>query len=115
MCKPYHTSRTISWVEQHIHDMQAAGVGQGHSKSSLALPLSGDARADAASDHVANSFILPLVDVVEGAFEDFTFSRVASIIQHHDNRRLAVSYGSRELRSRHLKRAVTDQNDRPKR
>ena len=68
-----------------------------------------------ASDHVANPFIAPLVDVVEGAVENLPFSGVASIVQHDDDRRLTISHGGREFRSRHLKRAVADQHDRSKR
>src|SRR5580765_4151448 len=73
MCKPYHAGRAIGWIEQHIHNMQTAGVGQGDSESALELSLRGDPRADSTSDHVANSFIVPLVDIVEGAFEDLPF------------------------------------------
>ena len=115
MGKSDHAGRAIGWIEQHIHDMQAAGVGQGCGESSLELPLGSNPRADSASDHVADSFIAPLVDVVEGAFENLPFSGVASIIQHDDNRRLTISNRGREFRSRHLKRAVADQHDRSKR
>ena len=115
MCKAYHAGRAIGWIEQHIHNIQAARVGQSDSESVLELSVSGDLRADSTSDHVANSFIAPLVDIVERAFEDLPFSGVASIIQHHDYRRLAVSYGGRKFRSCHLKRAVTDQHNRSKR
>src|SRR5262245_8497933 len=95
--------------------MQAAGVGQGYSKSSLELPLSRDPRADSTHDQVAEPFIGPFVDVVEGAFENFSLGGVASIIQYNNNGCLPMSYSGRKLCTSHLKRAIADQHDRSKR
>ena len=39
MSKSYHAGRAIGWIEQYIHDMQAAGIGQCGGESSLELPL----------------------------------------------------------------------------
>ena len=110
-----HAGRAIGWIKQHIHDMQMAGIGQGGGESSLELSLGCNPRADSAADHVADPFIAPFMDVVEGAFENLPFSGVASIVQHDDDRRLTISHGGREFCSCHLKRAVADQHDRSKR
>ena len=110
-----HAGRAIGWIEQHIHDVQMTGIRQGGGEPSLEFSLGLDSCPDSPSNHVADPFIAPLVDVVEGTFENLSFSRVASIVQHNDDGRLTISHGGREFRSRHLKRAVTDQYDRPKR
>src|SRR5438874_13371266 len=65
-----HAGRAIGWIEQHIHDIQTAGVGQGGDESSLELSLGCDPHADSAADHVAGPFVAPFVDIVKGAFEN---------------------------------------------
>ena len=75
--------------------MQAIGIGQGGGESSLELPLGCDPRADSASNHVADPFIAPFMDVVERAIENLPFSGVASIVQHDDNWGLTISHGGR--------------------
>jgi hypothetical protein len=93
MGKAYHAGRAIGWIEQHVQEMQLAGIDQSGGESQFEFPLGCDPPANTASDHVADSFIAPLVDVVEWTVKNFPFSGVATIVQHDDDWGLTISHG----------------------
>ena len=86
--------------------MQVAGVGQGGGESSLELPLGSNPCADSASDHVADSFIAPLVvvvlnnrgysterEILEGPFNDvheWHYERICDMIGGGVGRRITT-------------------------
>ena len=115
MSQTNHPRRAVSRVQQHIQDIDLTGIGQGFRQRLLKLLLRSDHNADAPADQITDPFVVPVVKVVEGSFEDFTFGRIPPIVQHNHDRGLLIAHRSREFRSRHLKRAIADQDDGTKR
>ena len=86
MSQTNHARRAVSRIQQHIQDVDLTGIGQGFRQRLLKLLLRSDHDADSPADQIADPFIVPLVKVVKGSFENFTFGRISAIVQHNHNR-----------------------------
>src|SRR4029079_16965226 len=87
MSQTNHTRRPVSRIQQDIQDVHLTGIGQGFRQVLLKLLLCSDHDADASTDQIANPLVVPVVKVVEGSFEDFTFGRISAIVQNNPDRR----------------------------
>lgn len=86
MGKTDHTRRAVSRIQPHIEHIHLGRIAQRFCECLLELLLSANDDADAAADQIADPFILPVMEVVEGPFEYFTLRGVAAIVQDDDNR-----------------------------
>src|SRR5690242_18205215 len=88
-----HAGRAVGRIEEHIKDVKLARIGQRLPQRVLKFLLRPDHTALSAPDEIADPFVVPVMEVVEGAFEYFTLGRVAAIVQHNDDGCLSIAHG----------------------
>ena len=93
--------------------MELTGISQGASKRPFKFLLRSNAGADSPSYHVADPFILPLVNIIERSFKDLALGGISAIVEDDDDRDLPVADRGGQFRAGHLKRAVAHQDNGP--
>lgn len=93
--------------------MRPALVRKGGCEALFELALCIHARSDASADQREYVFVLPFMHVIEGTFQDFPFSRIAAVIQQHDDGGLSVADATGQFGSGHLEGSIPHQHDRP--
>lgn len=67
-------------------------------------------KAPAGTQKLGHLMIIPVVNIVERAFLNKTFRRIALIVQHDDDRIESHPNGRGQFHARHLERPIADEH-----
>ena len=77
-----HPRGAVGWIKKYVQDIQMVRISQCLGQALSKFFLRADNDTDPASDQVADSLIVPVMNIVEGTFQNFPLRGIATIVQH---------------------------------
>lgn len=94
-----------------VEEAEFVALGEGSIESLIEISFGVDFKAPASAEKFGQLMVLPVEDVVEGAFLEEAFGGVTFVVEDDDDGVEAVAEGGGEFLEGHLECSITDEND----
>src|SRR3990167_3328414 len=116
-CEPFgdtfHRDGAVEFIEDDVDEREGPAVGQRRFEGVIERALRFDFEASPSRNDLRQAVVGPFGDVVVRSVVNLAFGRVSVVVQDDDDRRKAEPLDGGEFHAGHLKRAVSDEDERP--